>query len=211
MPLPSVAPPSPEVVAPIATAAVPPPVVASEAAVAAPEGEAAAPRVSPRRHDPTRRLKRMLRILTEHDVPLVADLTRADHTDAEAGLAAFVDTVAAHLDRAPGLVLTVVGDPEAPIGVAEALAAAIEARGHSARAGESAATTNAAPHPDDLVVETLAATEAPPPVGAHPFTLLVVEASRACEERLPELIELWESDPERVLVAAFVPPAVPAD
>ncbi len=172
----------------------PPPAVAGEDA----------PRLSPRRHDPAQRLKRMLRTLTERDVPLVADLTRADPADAEAGLAAFVETIGAHLDKAPGLVLTVIGET-APVGVAEALADAVEARGHSAavhRGDDPAVPSDR----HDLVVEAVAAADTPPPLGVHPFALLVVETSRAAEERLAERIRQWESDPDRVVVAAFVPP-----
>lgn len=186
--------------------------------VVAPPAEAPAaapvepPRVSPRRHDPAQRLRRMLRLLTEHDVPLVADLTRPE-VDPGDGLAAFADTLGAHLADAPGLVLSVVGTDEtaAPIAFAELLADVVAERGHAVavRAAEASEFSELDDH--DLVVEALPPETPTPELGSHAFTLLVVEATREAESRLEPLLTIWESDPDRVLVAAFAPAPEPTE
>ncbi|MCE1237808.1 MAG: hypothetical protein LWW93_15770 [Hyphomicrobiales bacterium] len=162
------------------------------------------PKLSARRHDPAQRLRRMLRVLTEHDVPLVADLTRPGLATVEDGLDPFVDTLAAHLAKAPGLTLTVVGEEDVSSDFAEALAEAVEARGHRVMLdANDPAEAETLEH--DLAVEVLPAGEDTPAIGAHPFALLVVETSKEAEDQLDATISLWGSDPERVVVAAFVP------
>jgi uncharacterized protein involved in exopolysaccharide biosynthesis len=176
----------------------PEPVLAPE-----PEPEPAPPvRVSARRHDPAQRLRRMLRRLTEHDVPLVADLTR-DEVTAEAALAPFAAMLVDHLAHTPGLTVSVVGVDAPASELAGKLATIVADRGHVVALRDE---PDAAPDPTaDLVVDVIASDAPVPLAGEHPFVLLVAEASRAAEERLPPLLEIWESDPDRVVVAAFAP------
>ena len=163
-------------------------------------------RVSARRNDPAQRLRRMLRTLNEHDVPLVADLTRAD-VDPDEALAPFAATLDSHLARTPGLVLSVVGvdGGEAPTRLAAALADAVADRGHVVAFDEDGDEDEEAIDVDAAFFVAIAAPDTVPEIGEHAFVLLVAEATREAEERLEPTVSVWESDPDRVVVAAFVP------
>lgn len=192
---------SPEPPAAVAATVVPPDEAVAEPA--APVGEAETPpvRVSARRNDPAQRLRRMLRTLEDHDVPLVADLTPLD-VDAHDGLAAFVETLATHLAASPGLTLTVVGvaDETAPVEFLDALAGAVEAEGFTVALADDPDDEDQSP---DLVIATVWETDPVPTAGSHPFVLVVAEPTGVAEERLGPAVTLWESDPDRVVVAAF--------
>lgn len=177
---------------------------ARRASAVADEGAEAPAAVSARRHDPAQRRRRMLRVLEGHDVPLVADVRRDELASDGQGLAAFAVTLAGHLARSPGLVVSVVDTGDATLGgdLADALADAVEAEGHGVAVIEGEAA-HAEPSDDDLVIEILDG-EFEPRDGDHPFVLVAVEATRAGEERLDPLLALWCADVERVVVAAFV-------
>lgn len=177
---------------------------ARRASAVADEGAEAPAAVSARRHDPAQRRRRMLRVLEGHDVPLVADVRRDELASDGQGLAAFAVTLAGHLARSPGLVVSVVDTGDATLGgdLADALADAVEAEGHGVAVIEGEAA-HAEPSDDDLVIEILDG-EFEPRDGDHPFVLVAVEATRAGEDRLDPLLALWCADVERVVVAAFV-------
>ncbi len=159
---------------------------------------------SARRHDPAQRRRRMLRLLEARDVPLVADVRREDLASDGEGLAAFAATLAGHLARSPGLVVSVVGTGDADLvgDLADALADAVEAEGHAVAVIEGEAAL-AEPSDDDLVIEILDG-DLDPEEGEHPFVLVAAEATKSGEERLEPLLARWSDDPDRVVVAAFV-------
>lgn len=159
---------------------------------------------SARRHDPAQRRRRMLRLLEARDVPLVADVRREDLASDGEGLAAFAATLAGHLARSPGLVVSVVGTGDADLvgDLADALADAVEAEDHTVAVIEGEAAL-AEPSDDDLVIEILDG-DLDPEEGEHPFVLVAAEATKSGEERLEPLLARWSDDPERVVVAAFV-------
>lgn len=176
----------------------------------APTEAAGAVRVSARRHDPAQRLRRMLRRLTDHDVPLVADLTPTE-TSAEEALAPFAATLVAHLAANPGLAVSVVGVDGAapPADLADRLAEVVADHGYVVALKDVGEPTPAGSV--DLVVDVLPADTPAPIDGEHPFVLIVAEATREAEERLDAALDVWERDPERVVVAAFAPAPAVAD
>ena len=197
----------PAVVAPVtATSTMPAaaPAVASPDAPRSPIDETPEPavRVSARRNDPSQLLRRMLRELNQADVPLVVDLTRAD-VDRATALAPFAATLDKHLARTPGLVLSVVGvgGGEATSHLAAALADAVADRGHVVAFDEDEGAFDV----DAAFFVEVVAPNTVPEIGEHPFVLLVAEATREAEAALRPVLSSWESDPDRVVVAAFAP------
>lgn len=148
--------------------------------------------------------ERISALLAAHHVPLVADLSRVSDDAGHAELEPFVETLDAHLDHVPDIVLTIVGDGGPPFRFAETLAEVAEAEGIPTAfrfSGRSAAADADA----ELVLE-LDPGDHPPALGAARFALLVVEASEAGAGRLAARLATWSADAERIVAVAVVPP-----
>lgn len=209
--------PTPLVAGPTTAPAPSPPTAAAEIEAEA-EGDdldrrlaelAARPREEAPQRSPERRRRRLLRVLEDRGVPLVADLSRPDEEAPAVALAAFARVLADHADRAPGstlLALAVSG--AAPTALADTLADAID-RGDRHVAVVDDATPDPTP-PDggwDLVIACSDAGPAldgdAPEDGDLPFVLVVVDVLEDGRDRLDAVLARWTADPERAVVAAF--------
>lgn len=150
-----------------------------------------------------------LSMLYRHDVPLVADLTMSDPEASNTLLNALAKTLCPLLESTPGMVLTVAGETSVPVALVVALASAVESHGYAVAIHDGLGLEELRMH-YDLIVEPLVTPDAAPPLGTYPVALLAVEATTEPNDRLSEALRVWLSDPDRLVMAAFVPHAAAA-
>ena len=150
-----------------------------------------------------------LSMLNRHDVPLVADLTMSDPEASNTLLDALARTLCPLLDSTPGMVLTVAGETSVPVALVVALAGAVESHGYAVAIHDGLGLEELRAR-YDVIVEPLVTPNAAPPLGAYPVALLAIEATTEPDDRLDEALRVWLSDPDRLVMAAFVPRAAAA-